>query len=150
MMTVVMFDIPRLGHHPIEPIAHTLPSSTNGELEPIPTTLVGVAFIIPPMTSVVRNHCPPGKGKCRQRHNGDDANTESHGKHSHQSAHVTPHDHFLEVSNVSVALVLFEFISELFHVGGEAVEVEGFDPLIGLGELGSRVFGDAHDVMMMM
>jgi hypothetical protein len=136
-MTVVVFHIPSLGHHPIEPIAHALPGSTNSELEPIPTALVGVAFIIPPMTSVVRNHCPPGEGESRQRHDGDDTHTKSHGKQPHQSAHVTPHDHFVKVTHISVALVLFEFISEFFHVGGEGIEVEGFDPLIGLGELGS-------------
>jgi len=148
MMTVVVFHIPSLGHHPIEPITHALPGPTNGELEPIPTTLIGVAFIIPPMASVVGNHCPPGKGKGRQGRDRDDTHTKSHGEHSDQSAHVTPHDHFVEMTYVSVALVLFEFISEFFHVGGEAVEVEGFDPLVGLGELGRRFLGDAHDVMM--
>jgi hypothetical protein len=148
-MTVVVFHIPSLGHHPIKPITHAPPGTTHSELEPIPTTLVGVAFIIPTMTSVVCNHCPSGEGKGRQRHNGDDANTKSHGEQSNQSAHVTPHDHFVEVTNVSVALVLFEFISEFFHVGGECVEVEGFDPLVGLGEFGSRFLRDTHDVMVM-
>jgi hypothetical protein len=137
MMTVVVFHIPSLGHHPIEPITHTLPGSTDCKLEPIPTTLVGVAFIIPPMTSVVGNHCPPGKGKGRQGHDGDGTHTKSHSKQPHKSTHVTPHDHFVQMTHVSVTLVLFEFISEFFHVGGECVEVEGFDPLIGLGELGS-------------
>jgi hypothetical protein len=133
MVTIVVFHIPSLGHHPIEPITHTVPRSTDSKLEPIPTTLVGVAFIIAPMTSVVRNHCPPCEGKSRQGHDGYDTNAKPHGKQTHQAAHVTPHDHFVQMTYISVALVLFEFISEFFHVCGETVEVEGFDPLVGLG-----------------
>jgi hypothetical protein len=85
------------------------------------------------MTGVVRNHCPPCEGESRQRHDGDDTNAKPHGKQTHQAARVTPHDHFVEMAYISVALVLLEFFSEFFHVGGEAVKVEGFDPLVGLG-----------------
>mmetsp|Transcript_8610 Transcript_8610/g.19350 ORF Transcript_8610/g.19350 Transcript_8610/m.19350 type:complete len:220 (+) Transcript_8610:535-1194(+) len=65
VMTVVVLDIPRLWHHPIEPIAHAVPQTTNGELEPIPPILVRVDLVISAMARVVCDHGPASEGKCR-------------------------------------------------------------------------------------
>lgn len=88
------------------------------------------------MTRMMSNHRPPRKRERTQPHHRNNPHAQSHGEHSHQSTNVAPHDHFVEVTDVSFALVLFEFVSEFLHVGGEGVVVVGFDPLVAFCELG--------------
>jgi hypothetical protein len=102
------------------------------------------------MARVMSNHGPSGEGECGQCHDGDNVHAKSHGKHTHKSTGITPHDHFVKVLDISGTLILLELITELFHVGGEGIEIKVLDPLVTLGELGLGgllVCGDAHDVI---
>ena len=57
-----MLNVPRLGHHPVEPVVQPVPEAADGELEPAPARLVGVAPVVAAVASVVRNHGPPAEG----------------------------------------------------------------------------------------
>jgi hypothetical protein len=138
MVTIVVFHIPSLGHHPIEPITQAVPQPPNGEFESIPPVLVGMALVVATMAGVVRNHGPSGEGKGGQGNDREESHSESHGEHSDGSAEVGPEDHLVEVADVCIALIFLEFFSEFLHVGSEGIVVVGFDPLVAFREFGFR------------
>mmetsp|Transcript_18665 Transcript_18665/g.32096 ORF Transcript_18665/g.32096 Transcript_18665/m.32096 type:complete len:274 (+) Transcript_18665:613-1434(+) len=149
MMPIVVLHVPRLGQHPIEPIAQAFPGSADGKFESVPTVLVGVALVVSTVAGVMSDHRPASEGECGQCDDRDGVDAESHGEHAHESAGVGPHDHFVQVFDVRGTLVLLELVSELLDVFREGIEVEVLDPLVGWGELGrlSRglVLGNAHN-----
>jgi len=136
MVAIVMFHVPSLWHHPIEPITHAVPQSTHCEFESIPPVLVGMALVIAAMTGVMRNHGPSGEGEGGQRNNGKESHSESHSEHSDGSADVGPEDHFVEMADVCISLVSVQLFSEFLHVSSEGIVVVGFDPLVAFGEFG--------------
>jgi len=138
MVTIVMFHVPSLGHHPVEPITQAVPQPPDGEFESIPPVLVGMALIVATMAGVMRNHGPSGEGEGGEGKDGEESHSESHGEHSDDSADVGPEDHFVEVADVCIALVSLEFFAEFLHVGGEGIVVVAFDPLVAFSEFGFR------------
>mmetsp|Transcript_7581 Transcript_7581/g.17711 ORF Transcript_7581/g.17711 Transcript_7581/m.17711 type:complete len:282 (-) Transcript_7581:124-969(-) len=147
VMAVVVFDIPCLGHHPVEPVAHAAPGPAEGKLEPIPPLLVGVDPVVSAVARVVRHHGPPGERERAQRKDREEVDAVSHRGEPDKGTHVAPHDHLLQVGDIGGALLLLELIAELLDIGGECVVVEGLDPLVAASELGFRAGGlgrDAH------
>ena len=61
-----------IGHHPIEPIAQTVPEAADGEFESVPPLLVGVDPVVSAVAGVVRDHGPAGEGEGGEGREGKD------------------------------------------------------------------------------
>lgn len=167
-MPVVVLHVPGLWHHPIKPIAHSVPERADGELESVPAILVGVDFVVAAVAASAReeaelgqkqnarmnfargsvpcvmcDHCPSSEGEGREGDNREDAHTESHRGHAHDAAEVAPEHHFLQVADVGLALILFQLVAKAFHVGGKSIVVVRRQPLVVFG-LGGGGVGNAH------
>jgi len=111
VVTIVMFNIPRLRHHPVKPVEKTPPERSNGKLKSVPTLLIWMALIISSMTGVVSNHGPSGESPGGQTNDSCKVDAKSHGEHSNEGAHVGPPNHFIQVAHIIVSLLLFESLS---------------------------------------
>lgn len=128
VMTVVVFDVPRFGHHPIEPIAEAIPERSNSELEAVPTFLVGVDAIVASVTHVVRNHGPARESPGRERHDGNGIDDVSHGEESNGRTQIAPTHHLVQVLHVGVALLRPQLFPQITNVPRKGVDVESLDP----------------------
>lgn len=148
-----MLHIPRLRHHPIEPIAHPGPQGPHGESKSIPAILIRVNLIVPPVTRVVSHHRPPREREGAQRHDGHQVHSVAHGEHAHDAAQIAPQHHFAQVADVGLALVGFQLFAQALHVEGEGVVIVRGDPLVVGGQLrgdGGGVGGTAHGCCLLL
>jgi len=144
VVTVVVLDVPRLGHHPVEPVADTTPKGAYAELEAVPPALVGVDPVVSAMAGVVCDHGPACAGPCAEGKDGNNVHRETHGEKADCRAHVGPGDHFAEVVVVILALSPLKSVAQGLDLGSEAFNIKVLDPLILhlelLGSCWFRVF----------
>mmetsp|Transcript_21555 Transcript_21555/g.27201 ORF Transcript_21555/g.27201 Transcript_21555/m.27201 type:complete len:119 (-) Transcript_21555:113-469(-) len=112
-MTIVVFYVPGLWHHPIKPVRDTAPEGSNGELKSVPSALIWVALVVPTMASVMGNHGPSGKGPCGEGHNTDEVYTETHGEKTNRCTEVRPSYNFVQMTYIVFSLLLLQFFSQL-------------------------------------
>ena len=94
-MLVVVLNVPSLRHHPVcrggerktesegcwevavvaasltEPVTSAVPHRTDGKLEAVETTFVGVALVVAAVASMVRNHSPAREGESGEHNHGE-------------------------------------------------------------------------------
>ena len=123
-----------------EPIADTTPCATERKLESIPPSFVGVAAIVSTVAGVVSNHGPTGEGPSAESDDAHEVNPQSHGEQTNGGTSIGPGNHLVEMTNVGIALLLLELVSQCLDVGSECYYVKILDPLVFLLELlGSTV-----------
>ena len=136
VMQIIMFHIPRLGKHPVEPVEESAPDAANSKAEAVESSGF-LAVIVPSVAGVVGNHGPAGCGSNRQTDSWQNVVVgKSHTGKSHQSEHVGPQDHLVQVGNIRGSLFVGETLSKLLNVLAECFQVHLVDPLVILVQSG--------------
>ena len=108
VMAVVMLNVPRLRHHPVEPITQTPPERSDGKLESIPASFVGVTLVKSAVTRMVCDDCPSRKCPSRESDDGKNIDVMPHCHEANRGAYIAPHDDLVEMTHIFLTLFLLQ------------------------------------------
>merc|ERR1719149_145229 len=106
VVQVIVLDVPSLGKHPVEPVAHPRLQAAHGKAAAREAAGAVVLPVVAAVADVVADHRPSAQRPRAQRDYAHRVGPHPAGEHTHRAAEVGPADDLLEVRDVLGALAL--------------------------------------------